>query len=301
MRIARELYEQIVAHAREEAPNECCGMVGSSDGSAVQVYRAVNAEASPLRFRIDPREQYELHTRIDDAGLELGAIYHSHTRTAPRPSQTDINFAKLWPGVLWIIVGLEWGRGRRANLANRRRKGVGRRAGRGAEPCPDSPQPRVSSIARLAARSITEAERFCPDCKLPLVHAEGVIESVSERHERARKIKPQMTEGRLVRVAGARNQAEAELIQGLLLEEGVPSMLRRSAGFDVPDFLAAGPRDVLVPESALPTAREVLLQGELISEEPPARVVAPGRLLAGLLVALALGALVVWLVSQAAH
>lgn len=146
-----------------------------------------------------------------------------------------------------------------------------------------------------------EGERFCPDCKLPLVHGEGAIEAVTERHERARKIKPQLTEGRLVRVAGARNQAEAEMIQGLLLEEGVPSMLRRSAGFDVPDFLAAGPRDVLVPESALPTAREVLLEGELISDEPSPRLVAPGRLLVGLLVALALGALVVWLAGQAIH
>ena len=70
------------------------------------MYRAVNAEASPLRFRIDPEEQLELHNKIEDAGLDIGAIYHSHTRTAPRPSQTDINFAKLWPGVLWIIVGL---------------------------------------------------------------------------------------------------------------------------------------------------------------------------------------------------
>jgi proteasome lid subunit RPN8/RPN11 len=109
VRIARELYEEMVAHAREEAPNECCGMVGSTNGRAVAVYRAVNAEASPLRFRIDPVEQLELHNKIDDAGLELGAIYHSHTRTEPRPSQTDINFAKLWPGVLWIIVGLEGG------------------------------------------------------------------------------------------------------------------------------------------------------------------------------------------------
>jgi hypothetical protein len=127
-----------------------------------------------------------------------------------------------------------------------------------------------------------------------------VIDAVSERHERARKIKPQLTEGRLVRVAGGRNQAEAEFIQGLLLEEGVPSLLRRSAGFDVPDFLAAGPRDVLVPESALATAREVLLEGELISDSdaPPARPVAPGRLLAGLLAALIIGALVVWLLSQ---
>lgn len=146
----------------------------------------------------------------------------------------------------------------------------------------------------------SDEERFCPDCKLPLVYdddGEGVIESVGERHERARKIKPQLTEGRLVRVAGARNQAEAEFIQGLLLEAGVPSLLRRSAGFDVPDFLAAGPRDVLVPESGVDTAREVLLEGELISGEPQAPVVTPGRLLAGLVAALAIGALVVWLLS----
>ena len=58
-----------------------------------------------------------------------------------------------------------------------------------------------------------------------------------------------------MRVAGGRNQAEAEFIQGLLLEEGVPSLLRRSRGFDVPDYLAAGPRDVLVPESGAPAAR----------------------------------------------
>jgi uncharacterized protein YbaR (Trm112 family) len=145
-----------------------------------------------------------------------------------------------------------------------------------------------------------DQERFCPNCKLPLVQGDGsagVLETVGERHERARKIKPQLTEGRLIRVVGARNQAEAEFIQGLLLEEGVPSMLRRSAGFDVPDFLAAGPRDVLVPEAALATAREVLLQGELISDEPPPRVVSPARLLIGLLVALLVGALVVWLLS----
>jgi [CysO sulfur-carrier protein]-S-L-cysteine hydrolase len=107
MRIARDLYEEMIAHAREEAPNECVGMVGSCDGRAVAVYRAENAEASPLRFRIAPEEQLELHNKIEDAGQELGAIYHSHTRTEPRPSQTDINFAKLWPGVLWIIVGLD--------------------------------------------------------------------------------------------------------------------------------------------------------------------------------------------------
>jgi hypothetical protein len=158
-------------------------------------------------------------------------------------------------------------------------------------------------VCPACGASYPRGERFCARCRLPLVYgdAAGETESVSESHERARKIKPQLTEGPLVRVARARNQAEAEMIQGLLLEEGVPSMLRRSAGFDVPDFLAAGPRDVVVPQAAVATAREVLLEGELISDEPPPRPVAPGRLMAGLLVALAIGALVVWLVSQVVH
>jgi hypothetical protein len=95
---------------------------------------------------------------------------------------------------------------------------------------------------------------------MPLVRAGSapLEEPLSEAHGRARKIDPRYTEGELVRVAGGRNQAEAELIQGLLLEEGIPSMLRRTAGFDVPDFLAAGPRDVLVPESGSDAARELL-------------------------------------------
>jgi hypothetical protein len=142
------------------------------------------------------------------------------------------------------------------------------------------------------------SERFCAACGLPLVRGGGgeEVEEVSERHERARKIKPQLAEGKLVRVAGARNQAEAEFIQGLLLEEGVPSLLRRTAGFDVPDFLAAGPRDVLVPQSGAVTAREVLLQAEVIKpgDEQAQRIVVPWKLLVGLLVALALGALLIW-------
>src|SRR3954465_8646733 len=94
----------------------------------------------------------------------------------------------------------------------------------------------------------------------------GVDQPITERHERARKVKPQYTEGDLVRVAGARNQAEAEMIQGLLLEEGVPSLLRRTRGFDVPAMPAAGPRDVMVPLSGAPAAREVLLEAELVSD-----------------------------------
>jgi hypothetical protein len=144
--------------------------------------------------------------------------------------------------------------------------------------------------------SYPATERFCPSCRLPLTFSGEVAPEPSERHSRARKIKPQLAEGELVRVVGARNQAEAEFIQGMLLEEGVPSMVRRSAGFDVPDFLAAGPRDVLVPQSGLPAAREVLLQAEIITAEPDPTRTPALKLLAWLLVALAVGALIAWAV-----
>ncbi len=106
---------------------------------------------------------------------------------------------------------------------------------------------------------------FCLQCGMPLVALGGapLDEPLNEAHERARKIDPAYAEGELVRVAGGRNQAEAELIQGLLLEEGIPSLLRRTAGFDVPDFLAAGPRDILVPESGAAAAGDVLHQSDL--------------------------------------
>ena len=109
MRIARDMYDEIVEHARADNPDECCGIVSVDGDSARRVYRTTNVEASPLRFVIDPTELYRVHTDIEDAGLTLGAIYHSHTRSEPYPSQTDINFAKGWPGVLWIIVGLDGG------------------------------------------------------------------------------------------------------------------------------------------------------------------------------------------------
>jgi hypothetical protein len=102
-------------------------------------------------------------------------------------------------------------------------------------------------------------ERFCTACGVPLVFAD---ESEGERRSdaalRARKVRPGYAEGPLVRVASARHQAEAEMIQGLLLEEGIPSLVRRSGGFDVPDFLASGPRDILVAASGVEPAHELL-------------------------------------------
>jgi hypothetical protein len=113
-----------------------------------------------------------------------------------------------------------------------------------------------------------------------LVHMPGSERDASERQRKARKIKPQYSEGRLVKVAYATNQPEAELIEALLLEEGIPSMSRRSGGFDVPDFLAAGPRDILVPESGAEAAREALVAppaGGEPSQETEAEEAGPAR------------------------
>jgi proteasome lid subunit RPN8/RPN11 len=105
MRIARALLDEVIAHARAEAPNECVGVIAARNGEAVAVHRATNAAASPLRYEIDAKELFTLHEAIDAAGLDLGAIYHSHTRSAPEPSQTDINLA-FYPEAVYIIVGL---------------------------------------------------------------------------------------------------------------------------------------------------------------------------------------------------
>ena len=106
LRISRSLFDELVAHAREEAPNECCGLIAAEDGRAVAVHRARNTAASPLRYEMDGMEQYKLQTAIEDAGQDLGAIYHSHTRSDPYPSQTDINLA-FYPEALYVIVGVK--------------------------------------------------------------------------------------------------------------------------------------------------------------------------------------------------
>jgi hypothetical protein len=149
-------------------------------------------------------------------------------------------------------------------------------------------------------REDTSGASFCPSCGMPLVRpgAEPLETPLSDAHGRARKIDPAFTEGELVRVAGGRNQAEAELIQGLLLEWGVPSILRRSAGFDVPDFLAAGPRDVMVPSAGAVTAREVLLQADLAPTTGAERRPNPVVLAVSVVIGGAATALLAWLAFQ---
>lgn len=107
MRIARRLLDDVVAHARREAPNECCGVLEMRDGEVLAVHATENMAASPMRFEVDGPVLLRLLDDIEGRGAELGGIYHSHTRSEAYPSQTDINFAANWPGVEWLIVGLK--------------------------------------------------------------------------------------------------------------------------------------------------------------------------------------------------
>ena len=119
-------------------------------------------------------------------------------------------------------------------------------------------------------RTYDPSQRFCEPCALPLVQPREEGEPVGRRRRIARKIKPQYAEGALVKVVRAHSQPEAEFIAGLLLEEGIPSMIRRAPGCDVPDFLAAGAREILVPESGADAAREALSFDQ--ADAPPAGV-----------------------------
>lgn len=106
MKISQALVDEMVAHSREDLPNECCGMVGGRDGVADAVIRVGNSAASPLRYEMDPQEQYNALKSIEDGGGELLAIYHSHTKSAAYPSQTDVNQAVAWPEQIYVIVSL---------------------------------------------------------------------------------------------------------------------------------------------------------------------------------------------------
>ena len=106
VKISQQLVDEMVAHAREDLPNECCGMIGGRDGEATSVVRVENSAASPLRYEMDPQGQFDALKAIEGAGDELLGIYHSHTRSAAYPSQTDVNQAVAWPEQVYVIVSL---------------------------------------------------------------------------------------------------------------------------------------------------------------------------------------------------
>ena len=291
VRISRAHWDELIAHAREDAPNECCGYLSAKDG-VVEAVVARGEPAQVARTATSSTTRACLRRTSWTTRASRSGIYHSHPRSPAEPSQTDINLA-TYPHWRYLIISLEASRscafGGSPTAASRRRSSTSSMTD---EPlaCPE------------CGRVDETGASFCPSCGMPLVRsgAEPLEAPLSEAHGRARKIDPAFTEGDLVRVAGGRNQAEAELIQGLLLEWGVPSILRRSAGFDVPDFLAAGPRDVLVPSAGAETAREVLLEADMAPTTGERR--APRPLLLAAVIALggAATALVAWLAFQGA-
>ena len=108
MKISQDLIDEMVAHAREDLPNECCGLIGGRGEVAETLHRARNAFASPFSYRVDPADQYRIiEKEMRDAGEELVAIYHSHTKSAAYPSQTDLNEAVNWPEQVYLIVSLQ--------------------------------------------------------------------------------------------------------------------------------------------------------------------------------------------------
>jgi [CysO sulfur-carrier protein]-S-L-cysteine hydrolase len=109
MKVPRSIFDEMLEHAREEAPNECCGILGGSDGEAKTLYRATNAEHSPLRYTLDPNDLFRITFReIPANDEEMLAIYHSHTASPAYPSQTDINLA-TYPDAVYLILSLAEG------------------------------------------------------------------------------------------------------------------------------------------------------------------------------------------------
>lgn len=106
MQIPRQMFDEMIAHARSEAPNECCGIIVGSDGTATKLYRARNAFESPLRYEIESQDLIRIYNEAQERGEDFLVIYHSHTGSPAEPSQTDINTAS-YPDSVYVIVSLE--------------------------------------------------------------------------------------------------------------------------------------------------------------------------------------------------
>ena len=105
MVIPAAMRDEIVAHARAGMPNEACGIIAGRDGTAERFFPAESDEPSPFYYRIEARDQIRIMNEIDDAGLDLIGIYHSHTSSPAYPSRTDAEQA-FWPDATYVIVSL---------------------------------------------------------------------------------------------------------------------------------------------------------------------------------------------------
>jgi len=104
--LQKKFIEEMVAHARQEAPNECCGIIAGQDGRAVKLFRGRNAEASPYRYSVEPKDLLRIYRECEEGGWDFLAIYHSHTASAAYPSPTDVRLA-FWPEAYYVLVSLQ--------------------------------------------------------------------------------------------------------------------------------------------------------------------------------------------------
>jgi [CysO sulfur-carrier protein]-S-L-cysteine hydrolase len=104
LRITRAAAEEMIEHCADGRPNEACGILGSANGEVVKVFRMKNAAGSPVRYSLDPKEQFAVYRKLDDNDWELGGVFHSHTRTDAYPSPTDVRLAS--EDVPYVIVSL---------------------------------------------------------------------------------------------------------------------------------------------------------------------------------------------------
>jgi [CysO sulfur-carrier protein]-S-L-cysteine hydrolase len=100
--IPAPLAEEMVAHCEEGKPNEACGLLGASNGAVIKVFRMTNAARSPVRYSLDPQEQFAVYRTLDEHGWELAGVFHSHTHTEAYPSPTDVRLAS--EDVPYVIV-----------------------------------------------------------------------------------------------------------------------------------------------------------------------------------------------------
>jgi proteasome lid subunit RPN8/RPN11 len=106
IQIPKTIYDQMLAHAAAEAPNECCGLLAGRNGTVDTIYRMTNADHSPVRYLIDPKEQFAAIKEMRAKEIEMLAIYHSHPHTAAYPSATDVQLA-YYPDAVYIILSLQ--------------------------------------------------------------------------------------------------------------------------------------------------------------------------------------------------
>ena len=104
--LGEALYQDIVDHGLREFPNEACGLIAAKEGILTRVYAMTNVDASPVSYRLDPKEQLKVFSEMDDEGLELAGIYHSHTHSEAYPSETDRRQA-FYPEARYLILSLE--------------------------------------------------------------------------------------------------------------------------------------------------------------------------------------------------